>query len=240
MRGILLLLVPFALAAQPSFDVASIKLAPAHPFGSRSVSKNREETRLIYQGVSIRGLIADAYHVQQRQVSAPDWIDTQIFDITATYSKEAGEKAIPEMLKSMLAERFGLKLHEETKDMPLYSIQPAKTGVKMKKAEADLGKFNTQSGKTAAHITAAASMSSLAEQLSGMLDRPVVDQSGLEGDWVIDLQWTLDSSDAPGADSIAPSIFTAMQEQLGLRLVAGKGPVRQLVVDHVEKLPTEN
>ena len=80
----------------------------------------------------------------------------------------------------------------------------------------------------------------LAEQLSGMLDRPVVDQSGLEGDWVIDLQWTLDSSDAPGADSIAPSIFTAMQEQLGLRLVAGKGPVRQLVVDHVEKLPTEN
>jgi cytochrome c biogenesis protein CcmG/thiol:disulfide interchange protein DsbE len=234
------LLAPKALPAQMAFDVASIRLAPAQPLDTRYISRNREDTRLIYNGVSVLDLIAEAYHVQHRQISGPDWLSTQIFDITATYPKDSGEKAIPEMLKTLLAQRFGVKLHEESKEMPLYAITSAKTGVKMKKAEADLGKFNVKAGKTVAHIEAANTVAQLADQLSGMLDRPVVDQSGLEGDWVIDLQWTLDSSDAPGADSVAPSIFTAMQEQLGLRLAPAKGPVRQLIVDHAEKTPTDN
>jgi uncharacterized protein (TIGR03435 family) len=123
--------------------------------------------------------------------------------------------------------------------MSLYAIMPAKAGPKMMPAE-KAGNFNSNTGKALAHITATATLASLADNLSGLLDRPVVDQSGLAGAWVIDLQWAPDSTDAPAGDTTAPSLFTAMQEQLGLRLVPTKGSVQILVVDHAEKVPSEN
>jgi len=235
MRFALFLFLPGLLSAQLAFEVASIKPAPPQPMNSISVSKNTDQGRLNYQNVSIEDLIAEACHVQHRQVSGPDWLNSQRFDIVATYPAGVGEKSVPEMLKALLADRFAVKLHEESKDMPLYAIMAGKSGPKMKKAE-EAGNFSTNSRKALVHITATTTLGQLADALSEMLDRPVVDQSGLEGAWVIELQWAPDGADSPDA----PSIFTAMQEQLGLRLVPAKGPVRFLVVDHAEKTPTEN
>jgi uncharacterized protein (TIGR03435 family) len=149
------------------------------------------------------------------------------------------EKRVPEMLRALLAERFALKLHEETKELPVYAIMPVKSGPRMKKADKD-GNFNSNSGKAQAHITATGSMASLADNLSSHLDRPVVDQSGLEGAWVIDLTWTPDTTDTAAADAAGQSIFSAMQEQLGLRLVPVKSPVKFLVVDRMDKVPIDN
>ena len=239
MRCISFLLLPVFLSAQPAFEVTSIKPAPQQPMGQISIRKSADEGRLNYSNVSIADLVAQAYHVQHRQVSGPDWRDSQRFDIVAKFPAGVGKSSIPEMLRSLLNERFALKMHEESKEMAIYAIMPAKTGPKMKKAE-QVGRFSTSSGKALVHITATTTLALLADSLSGMLDRPVVDQSGLDGSWVVDLQWTPDSSGGPPDNASAPSIFTALQEQLGLRLVPTKGPVRFLVIDHAEKTPSEN
>jgi uncharacterized protein (TIGR03435 family) len=239
MRPCLCLLLPALLNAQLAFEAASIKPAPQQPMNSISVSKDTEKGRLTYQNVSLNDLIAEAYRLLERQITGPDWLKSQRFDIVATYPAGAGEKDVPEMLKALLADRFGLKVHEESKEMSLYAILPAKTGPKMKKAD-EGGNFSTNSGKTLVHITATASMAGLANSLSGLVDRPVVDQSGLEGPWVIDLQFVRDASSASTDDVSAPSVFTAMQEQLGLRLNPTKGPMKFLVIDHAERTPTEN
>jgi uncharacterized protein (TIGR03435 family) len=239
MRCTLLLFAPALLSAQLSFEVASIKSAPPQEMGRISVHRSTDEGRLNYENVSLSDLICTAYNVLHRQVTGPEWLENQRFDIKAKYPEGGRESQVPEMLKSLLADRFGLKLHEESKEMSLYAIMPAKTGVKMKKAETG-GNFNVSNGKALSHIAATATMAALADTLSGRMDRPVVDQSGLEGPWTIDLQWAPDTGGAPVDDPTAPSLFTAMQEQLGLRLVATKGPVKFLVVDHIEKSPSEN
>jgi uncharacterized protein (TIGR03435 family) len=130
-------------------------------------------------------------------------------------------------------------MHEESKEMAIYAIMPGKNGLKMKKRP-EFGFFRGNNGKTIGHITAVASLAQLADSLSGILDRPVVDQSGLDGFWEIDLQWLLDSSAAPPEDIALPSIFTAVEEQLGLKLVPTRGPVSMMIVDHAEKMPSEN
>jgi uncharacterized protein (TIGR03435 family) len=238
MRCMLFLLMSGLLSAQ-SFEVASIKPAPPQEMGRISVRRSTDKGLLRYSNVSIADIVAEGYRILHRQVSGPDWMETQRFDIVATFPAGVTEKSVPEMLKSLLEERFGLKVHEESKEMSVYAIMPARSGVKMKQAEKP-GNFSGHNSTKLATINATATMERLADNLSTTMDRPVVDRSGLEGAWVIDLQWTPDSSGAPIDDATAPTIFTAMQEQLGLRLVATRSPVRFIVVDHVERTPSEN
>jgi len=239
MRWALLLLAPVLLSAQAAFEVASIKPSAPQPTDRVTIRKSTDQGRLNYQNISLQDLISEAWRVQHRQISGPDWLSSQRFDIVAKLPEGVGQTNLPEMLKALLTDRFALKLHEEAKEMSIYAILPAKTGLRMKQAP-EFGYFRGNNGKVIGHITATASLAQLADSLSGILDRPVVDQSGLDGFWVIDLQWTLDSVESQSVDTAAPSIFTAMQEQLGLRLVPTRVPVRQLVVDHAEKTPSEN
>lgn len=218
-----------------AFEVASIKAAAPQEMGRISVHMSTDQGRLKYENVSLADLICTAYRILHRQVNGPDWIKSTRFDIAAKFPDGVNEKVAPEMLKTLLADRFALKVHEETREMALYAIMQAKTGPKMKSAEKP-GNFGTNTSKTLAHMMGTATITSLADNLSASMDRPVVDQSGLEGAWVIDLQWAPEGADAPDA----PSIFTAMQEQLGLRLAPAKGPVKFLVVDHIERAPSEN
>lgn len=239
MRCALLLLAPVLLLAQPVFEVASIKPAPLGATDRITIWKSADKGRLNYRNVSLADLIAEAYRVQHSQVSGPDWITSRRFVISAKIPADADKSSIPEMLRTLLADRFALKLHEESKETANYAIMPDKTGPKMKKAP-EFGYFRGNNGRTIGHITAIASLAQLADSLSGILDRPVVDQSGLKGFWEIDLQWLMDSSNPPPDEATAPSIFTATREQLGLRLVPTKGPIPLLVVDHAEKTPSEN
>jgi uncharacterized protein (TIGR03435 family) len=150
------------------------------------------------------------------------------------------------MLQKLLADRFKLTLHRTTKEFPVYELVTAKNGPKLKEVEA--GGSNTNSGR--GHMTATRiSMQRLSEFLSRQVDRPVLDMTGLKGVFDLTLDWTPDeslSAKKPGEGEVAidapksPSLLTALQEQLGLKLQARRAPIEILVVDHAEKVPTEN
>jgi uncharacterized protein (TIGR03435 family) len=139
------------------------------------------------------------------------------------------------MLQALLADRFALKVHHETKDLPIYELTVAKGGCKMKQTAPDSSGGNAvySSGKITAHSV---SVESLAVNLSFTVGRVIVNKTGLEGGYDLTLEYAPDGADASDK---RPSIFTALEEQLGLKLVPAKGPVDVIVVDHVER-PSEN
>ncbi|MGA7158020.1 MAG: TIGR03435 family protein [Acidobacteriaceae bacterium] len=238
---------PMAAGADPSFEVATIRPSdPDHrldgvPFGHRSV----------FAGMTLRFLIAFVYDVHDRQiVDAPAWIGTKRFDIVGV----ADTPGTPdlEQLKSMerklLLERFGLKFHWEERKMPAYVLTVAKGGAKLARSSDVAGSPSFLGRPDVAMKGRNLTMTHFAQLLqSGIMDRPVVDRTGLEGRYDFVLSWTPDQTEFGGrfpvgaetADS-PPGLFTAMPEQLGLKLSAEKdAAVKVMVVDRVEQ-PSPN
>ncbi len=203
---------------QPSFEAASVK--PANPTdGASSYSSYNE-----FMG-SLQALIRFAYGIEDYRISGgPKWIDADKFDVVY---KPSGPQASL-MLRGLLAERFNLAVHTETRQMPVYSLVIAKGGSKMEKADKPTG-----FGSGGALIKGTMEMPTLVSTLSSTLGRRVIDQTGLTGAYTLSLKWTPD--DKQRTDDSPPALVTAIQEQLGLRLDSTKGPVEILVVDHAEK-----
>jgi uncharacterized protein (TIGR03435 family) len=142
------------------------------------------------------------------------------------------------LLQSLLADRFHLQIHRDMKEMPVYALVPGKNGPKLKPSLPDAkASASARSGPVNAIMFSKASMAQFASTLSGFADRPVLDKTGLTGAYDLKLQWSDDSQAAQ--DSGAPSLFTAVQEQLGLKLEAQRSPVEVLIIDQAER-PTEN
>ncbi|MES1257748.1 MAG: TIGR03435 family protein [Acidobacteriota bacterium] len=311
----------FAADARPAeakleFEVASVKpsaragrglmkLDPGGPGGG-------DPGRLTYTFSTIRDLMVEAYGVKRYQISgAPNWLDSERFDVVAKIPAGATKEQVTGMLQNLLAERFRLTLHRETRDLPIYALVVGAKGARLKEstvavpsasdsqpkedrrqeaapplplppglrkdgtkigpdgcpevsamAGARAGNFMIMTPHGACMISSGQTMDGLATQLSNRFDRPVIDQTGLKGKY--DWRLRYDPSDMPegrggairmkdgpgpepaGGDppnrdgDSAPGFFNALQEQLGLRLEARKGPVYILVIDHVEKTPTEN
>jgi uncharacterized protein (TIGR03435 family) len=241
--GSLSWLLAWRTSKSPS-EVASIKPAAPVEFGRTSVRRSVEKEKgakghLNYLGISLMDLIADAYRIQHRQISGPIWLTSQRFDILAVMPASETNDQIPEMLGALLQERFRLKKHDETKEMQVYRLLVAKGGPKLERMEKDSG-ISGKSTMTTEQVSARTTLSGFAEYLSERLDRPVVDQTELGGAYNIQLAWTPDTVVQAGAAAVDPSIFTAVQEQLGLRLAAGRMGVRVLVVDYIDKNPTDN
>ena len=148
------------------------------------------------------------------------------------------------MLQALLAERFQMRVLRETKELPVYALVVGKSGPQLHEAEGAGNGMRIGRGRV---TTQAISMEPFAKNLGKLLGRTVVDRTGLEGKFAFTLEWTPDPGQPMGllgpspasADDSGPSIFTALQEQLGLKLEPQKGPVEILVIDHVEK-PSEN
>jgi uncharacterized protein (TIGR03435 family) len=225
-----------SLNAQLAFEVASIHPAPPQPMGSTSVHRSTDEVRLRYLNVSLLDVIGDAFRLPRRQINGPEWLDSTRFDIVAKYPEGVGEKKVPEMLRTLLAERFGFKSHEDTKELPVYDLIVLKAGPKMKKLEDEGNGMSINSDGMKSHVSAKTTMAGFIDFLSAKLDRPIVDQTGLPGAWQFELEYAQEN--AP--ESTAPSLFTAIQEQMGLKLSPSRGPVRLIVVDHIDKAPLEN
>jgi uncharacterized protein (TIGR03435 family) len=223
----------------PAFEVASIKLALPPTRGRESVRTSVSVGGLNYTNVSLSDLIGKAYGLQRPQISGPAWLDTERFDIVARIPAGVHRDQVPRMLQTLLADRFHLQSHIEEKQLPIYVLVAAKNGPKLQKAKSASG-LGGALGNLRAHANGAVSMSQLADYLSLRLGRPVRDQTTLEGAYVIVLDWTPDPTTSQPDAPPGPSIFTALQEQLGLRLAPEKGPVEVLVIDHVERVPTEN
>ncbi len=313
--------------ANLEFEVASIK--PSAPPGRGVIRKgppggpgSGDPGRITYTFSTIRDLMVDAYSVKRYQVSAgPKWLDSERFDIVAKVPEGATKEQVTVMLQNLLAERFKLTLHRETKELSMYALVVGAKGPKLKdsnvtdmppasdsqrkeggRGEAGAqaaapppplprglekgrikigpdgcpemppmvagraGNFMMMTPNGECMISNGQTMDGLATQLSNRFDRPVIDQTGLKGKYDLKLRYDPSSlpggrggpimmiKDGPGpgpaggdpANRIAPdgdpppSIFNALQEQLGIKLESKKGPVDLLVIDHVEKTPTEN
>ena len=233
-RAIASLIFAATAAAQTSFEVASIKPSLS---GDGNDSFNTTDGSVTMRNVSLRMIIQDAYDLKRFTLTAPDWLDSLRFDITAKVGGNVKQEEMRLMLQSLLAERFQLKAHRESKEMSAYALLPAKSGFKLKPAEGNGSSVSSSSGAGKAKVTCKhVSMSRLADFLSGRVDHPVVDQSGISDAYDFTLEWSPDQN----VEDAGPSIFTAVSEQLGLRLEPRKLPVSILVVDSVSKTPTEN
>jgi len=193
---------------------------------------------------SLKKLIAFAYQVHDYQISGPDWLSSQRFDIQAEAPEWAKKEERPVILQNLLIDRFKLAVHHSTKSLPAYALAIAKGGPKLQAVDAH-GTSGISSGRGNMTLQKA-SMQEIVDSLSRRLDRPVIDQTGLTGAFNGELHWTPDDDQADGnataaaAADTGPSIFTALQEQFGLKLIPQKASVDFLIVDRVEKLPTAN
>ena len=267
-------------AAVPAFDVVSIK---ENKSGDMVQGSRRQPGRIVITNLPLRMLIVNYFGLQPQQLTGgPDWINSARYDIIAQFS---GEIPVTEpgtvgplqlMMQRMLAERFQLAVHIETREIPIYVLTMARSdrafGPKLRRAATDCEAVMNAMLKTAregggpppaagpqlpdgrpacgmrtgpgGRLTAGGtSMAALARLMTVPAGRIIVDKTGLTGGYDFELEYTPDlpggQPPAAGANANLPSMFTALEEQLGLKLEATRGPVEVLVIDRVER-PTEN
>lgn len=310
--GIILLLQAAAFGQALTFEVASIK--PAGPLDPAAIASGKMRLGMKVDGAicdiasfSLRDLIRTAYEVKDYQITGPDWLGSlmsaQRFNIQATMPPGATEKQVPQMLQALLADRFKLVIHRDTKEHSVYALVVAKGGPKLKESEPDpaapetpeepkkgetvVGQGssqvrisgNMQDGKGVVvkggpqgamrmsmvdgkmHMEAAKmDMSTLCEFAGRFVDRPVVDMTELKGHYQVALDLSMEdlrniakaagvvapgpgggggNAPAEASDPSGSSIFQSLQ-QMGLKLEARKAPLDVIVIDHLEKAPTEN
>jgi uncharacterized protein (TIGR03435 family) len=256
--------VVFAQDQRPAFDAASIKpVAPiVGPFlpGTRRTCPvdgcggpgTGDPGHWAFAYTSLNWLIQAAYSLRPYQLEGPGWLDAARFDLDTTVPQGATREEARLMLQNLLADRFQLKVHRTTKELPIYALLVAKGGPKMRESAqrppgADRGR-GTVIRVTKQFEFDAMPMAMFADTLADEVDRPVVDMTGLTTTYEIRLNFAplkvpafMRESAATARDQESgPALFTALQEQLGLKLESRKGPVTMVVVDSALKQPTEN
>jgi uncharacterized protein (TIGR03435 family) len=245
--------VPFAAQAQ-EFEVASIKLAGPEQAGRSSFNTSAGSMRII---ASLKAMIAKAYEVAEFQVQAgPSWLNDDRYVVEAriadgsaapsgtTYEDHRRrELEMHQRLEALLASRFQVKIRRETRELPVYSLVVDKKGIKFKEGQKESGLSTNRNRAAGTMVGTGARMDALAQVLGNMVERPVNDSTGLRGIYDFTMTWMPEQFGGdPGAPQVevsGPSLFTALQEQLGLKLESGKGPVEVLVVERAER-PSDN
>jgi uncharacterized protein (TIGR03435 family) len=214
------------------FDVASIKpsaLGTQGDFITDFLSGGGYQAF----GATLKNLIMQAYDINDYQVSGgPTWLDSARFDILARPDRPGTGQQIPERLRKLLVDRFQLVIQRDIKQLPVYALVIAKSGPKLQESEDGKSRM---SGKRGSLSGKGVEIPRLASRLSDRVGRPVIDKTGLTGRYNFELQWTPEGAQSDNG----PSLFTALPEQLGLRLESEKGPVEMFVIDRVER-PSEN
>jgi uncharacterized protein (TIGR03435 family) len=258
--------------ARPEFEVASVK---PNTGGGRGMRLMRQPGgRMVAENVPTRTLITFAYDMQDYQIlGGPPWIASDTFDITAKAAGEVPPEQMRLMMQSLLADRFRLAVHRETKEGPVYNLTPSKGGLKLTDSAGNcvvmdrtnpppppppgtpLPKYCGMVNISRSEINIYGSpMAQLVQILGTILGRAVVDKTGATGSYNFHLEFTPDQAttggpfgqpgpgapiNAPPPDSASPNIFTALQEQLGIKADSARGQVEMLVIDHLER-PSEN
>jgi uncharacterized protein (TIGR03435 family) len=225
-----------APAAQPAFEVASVRECPKdHGYFSQG---SFPANRLALHNTTLQIAIAIAFDHDSTRISGPDWLNDQCYTIDAKVDgdKQLSREEMEPLVQNLLQERFHLVVHHETKSLSGYALIVAKDSPKLRPSkEGSESHFyilpNGIDMRDAGIATLAHALSS-----QGAAGGPVIDKTGIQGEYDITLHYATVRS----PNSNLPDIFTALQEQLGLKLVAQKVPVDTLVIDHVDKVPTEN
>jgi uncharacterized protein (TIGR03435 family) len=225
------------------FEVASVKVVDLSRLGN-AISMNIGTVRheeVTFGNATLNDCIRFAYGIgSDAQIAGPDWITSKqfLYDIVAKGQPAASREQLQAMMQTLLAERFKLVTHRAEKQMSYYALVPARNGPKVQVVNDPPEGFRgtTYGGR----IDSILSMPGLAYLLSRFeTERPIIDQTGLRGLYAVKLEWArqlLQNADGPPG----PSLFTAIDEQLGLKLEARKGPVEVLMVDRAERVPIEN
>jgi uncharacterized protein (TIGR03435 family) len=243
---------PLASDVSPAFEVATIK--PSDPNSGRRPSYSPGQRQFSANDTTVRYLMQYAYGVQARQVAGgPAWLDTDKYDIAGIPEGE-GQPSVMQwkiMLQKLLSDRFELAFHRDTQQLPVYALVLEKGGAKLAKGSGESDRLQTMAlGRDKDHAIAIARNANMADFTGalqrGLLDRPVLDRTDLEGRFDFTLNFTPDESQAarlggplPAGDNAPPGLFTAIQEQLGLKLESTRAAVEVLVIDRVER-PSEN
>jgi uncharacterized protein (TIGR03435 family) len=218
----------------PAFDVASVRLSPPD-HGFFSISPDGSDTYTA-RNTPLAYLIAVAFGVDSTKISGgPGWLNSQLYDIVAKAEGNGGltREQLQPRLQQLLEQRFHLTTHHEKRDIPGYALVVAKGGPKLQANKGAPQDGYIYPDRLLAHDV---SMQSLASTLAYPAGRPVVDYTGIKGMYDFDLHY----APMEANDSSLPSLFTALEEQFGLRLQSQKVPVEMLVIDHVDRTPTEN
>lgn len=290
--------------APPAFEVASVKVSAPLPAGVMMFRMgggpdSTDPGRVTYSGVNLKTLVARAYRVKEYQVEGPQWLDGERYDIMATIPQGSSKEQVDLMLQNLLADRFKLTLHHESKPLAVYTLSVAKGGPKLKEVDPaalaaatppplppgaapppppppggrggpmPVGGMRMMLGFSNRRLSGAMTLTRLCATLSNFIDRPVIDLTELKGTYEIDLAWTPDESEQMGGklamgmaaisgaagpppagsdgkagpDSASDPglpLAQALQVNYGLKLEPKKNPADILVIDHAEKVPTEN
>ena len=236
-----------AWQAAPSFDVTSVK---PNTSGAVEQSGERGKGSLTMTNMRLRAVITTAYGIRpERIVGLPAWTDQERFDIAARAPAGTPDSELPLMLRTLLAERFRLVIRPEMREQPVYALVVARAGTlgpNLKPStecgtagRPGCGAITGSDGKRAYIIVGARGIDLLVRVLQGLTDRPVIDRTGLTGTYDFEVRFSAASAALSAADPAnlpdLPSIFSAVQEQLGLRLEPATGPVEFLVVERIER-----
>ena len=233
---------------KPHIEVASIKPNDAGPRGSNST--NTEHGTLTATNVTLRSLILLAYNLSDYElIGGPEWVGTATFDIQAKSDADPNAKPNPRgLIQALVEDRFQLRTHRETRELPVFLLTVTKGGPKIQRAEGQPDPSNPSRGAGSVSRTpvsteikgTAVTIPQLIRLLSPHVERTIIDKTNLTGDFDFSLKFARPmisalptASDA--GNSGLPDFFTAIQEQLGLKLESGKGPVEVLMIDSVDK-----
>src|ERR1035438_882953 len=280
-------------AAPPAFEVASVKPVEPSPDGRVIRRQGGDPGMVDYKNFTLKTLLARAYGLKDYQVTGPDWLDTEGYDVMAKVPAGVPADQIPAMLQTLLADRFQIKFHKETKTLPVYALTVAKGGPKLTETDPSIvaaiqaartgggsapppppapgkgpppGAIMLSMTGNGMALRGSLDMGRLVNMLSNFMDRPVIDNTGLKGTYDVELSFMPDESSnfkgrggpmmmPPGgpaggagdgrmgppqeADAPVGNIFQALQS-FGLKLESRKDPVESLIIDHANKVPTEN
>ena len=249
-------------ADSPRFEVASIKPSDPNPDNPMFIGMSADPGMVKYTNITLLDCIRGAYRVRDFQIVGPDWMTKARFEISAKLPARSSPDQIPEMLQALLAERFKLEIRRESKTENVYALEVGKGGVKLKpaalKKESNSPQALGPDGRPrptmmfafapggGVTITApSASVESLVGLMSRFTTRPMVDLTGMKGQYDFRLTFAAETNIPPVLDGgapptePAPSVFDAVK-QYGFRLEARKAPIERLIVTHLERTPIEN
>jgi uncharacterized protein (TIGR03435 family) len=226
----------------PTFAVATVK--PNNSMTETMGGGMGKGGRVMLRNRTLKNLIGMAYGVEDYRISGgPGWIALARYDVEAKPAAPVDYRQAQRMLQALLSDRFGVRVHHQTKTLQGYSLTIEKGARKLHRSGGETEGFQIMGPD---EIRGPGGMATLAHVLTALLGAPVDDQTGLTGIYEVEMKWKVDNSPAApldvgmAASEPALSIFTAIKQQLGLALKPAKVPVDMIVIDHAERTPTEN
>lgn len=232
--------VAVCAAQSPQFEVAAIRLSNDPPY--MITGPGLRHGLLTATKVTLRRMVAVAYGMTEPRVIGPEWLDKDHFDVTGRAPNGVPDSELRPMLQALLKDRFNLAVHSETREMPVYDLVVAKGGVRMAVYPAPERPLDNPPVRGFPMMRGTATSKELADMMTWFVHRPVLDKTGLTERYNYFIAFAPFSPQT--GDSVpefgAPDFFTAVQKQAGLKLESDKASLDVVVVDHMERMPTEN